>query len=27
LHPQVLSDSATVVEFGNRFYSLWHVHA
>lgn len=27
LHPQVLSDSATAVEFGNRFYSLWHDHA
>jgi hypothetical protein len=27
LHPQVLADSATVIEFGNRFYALWHTHA
>lgn len=26
LHPQILSDSATVIEFGNRFYPVWHEH-
>jgi hypothetical protein len=26
LHPQVLSDNATVIEFGQRFYALWHQH-
>lgn len=27
LHPQLLSDCATVVDFGNRFYEAWHEHA
>ena len=26
LHPQVLADSALVIEFGQRFYSLWHLY-
>lgn len=26
LHPQLLSDSKTVLEFGNLFYASWHEH-
>lgn len=27
LHPQLISDGMTVVEFGNLFYTTWHEHA